>query len=137
MAFMTAFEAQRRMMDVKRHKAILPRVTKDVVCEMFNITDEDLLGDNKYRDSVEARQFYCKLLRDYGASRSNQLTYREIGETFWKKQGGHSASPRDHASVLHNVKMLGFRLTQTNHIELREAYDACIEEVERRVKVYS
>ena len=98
MPTMTAFDAYRVIMDHKRVKRILPTIAKEVVCDMFNVTGEELLGEVRFGGVMDARQFYCKLLRDYGSHRSSQFSYREIGDTFWVNKGGHSKAPRNHAS---------------------------------------
>ena len=134
MPTMTAFDAYRVIMDHKRVKQILPRIAKEVVCDMFNVTGEELLGDVRFGGVMDARQFYCKLLRDYGSHRSSQFSYREIGDTFWVNKGGHSKAPRNHASVLHNVRVLNSRMNLKQYAELSDVYKACSGEVKRRIE---
>ncbi|NUP88384.1 MAG: chromosomal replication initiator protein DnaA [Candidatus Sumerlaeia bacterium] len=88
-------------------EAASQRVTVDriqeVVCEYFNVTDAELIGESrikKYAFPRHVAQYLCRTL--------TELSFPEIGQRF----GG-----RDHTSVMHAVRKVEKALAVDSHVK--------------------
>ena len=130
--------AWKRIMEVKQRKYKLPKIVSEVVCEMYDVPREELLGPgNGNAHIAQAKQTYCALMRRVGQDKTAMgmytFTYRDIGETFYHKMGGHSPTPRDHSSVHHNVKVCEQRLSLNHYSEFKEIFESCVIEIKNRL----
>lgn len=102
---------------IRRGNAIDADIVVAVICDYFNISMSELLGRERRRDVLLARQIACYLCR----SMTDDITLEEIGNLLG----------RDHSTIIHSIHKMENELKGENGIPLKKTMDSIIAEVKR------